>query len=85
MQMKRYLEGAIYIAGMIPLVLWQDAVRSALGDWQSLLVVVGYLFAVRLLGLLAVRVVDWSHMNAIQKHNPEAQSFGRSASAKKAA
>lgn len=69
MQMKRYLEGVIYIAGMIPLVVWQDSVRAALGGWQSLLVVVGYLFAVRLLGLLVVRVVDWSHMNAIQKHN----------------
>jgi hypothetical protein len=69
MQMKRYLEGAVYIAGMIPLVVWKDSVRSALGDWQSLLAVVAYLLVVRLLGLLVVRIVDWSHMKSIQKHN----------------
>jgi hypothetical protein len=69
MQIKRYLEGAIYIAGMIPLVVWKDSVRAAVGSWQSLLVVIAYLLAVRLLGVLAVRFVDWNHMRAIQKHN----------------
>ena len=69
MTLKRYLEGAIYIAGMIPLVVWKDPVRSALGDWLSLLIAVAYLIAIRALGLLAIRVVDWSHIKAIKKHN----------------
>lgn len=69
MQMKRYLEGAIYIAGMIPLVVWKDSVRDALGGWQSLLLVVGYLIAVRMLGRFAIQVVDWSHAKEVQRHN----------------
>ena len=77
MQMKRYLEGAIYIAGMIPLVVWKDSVRSALGDGLSLLAVVAYLLAVRLLGLLAVRIVDWNHMKSIQKHNRSVEARKR--------
>jgi hypothetical protein len=55
--------------GQIPLVVWKDSVRDALGGWESLLLVVGYLIAVRMLGRFAIQVVDWSHAKEVQRRN----------------
>jgi hypothetical protein len=40
----------IFLLGLIPLALWQDALRSSLGDWLSFAVLVVYLLLLRLIG-----------------------------------
>ena len=44
--------------GLIPLALWQDALRSALGDWLSFAVVIAYLLLLRLIGDSVMRAAQ---------------------------
>lgn len=67
--MKKYLPAFVYLAGMIPLGMWQNSVRLALGDWGSFAAVIGYLLVLRLLGYLAVQAVETHHQMGIRKHN----------------
>lgn len=67
--MKSRLPFWIYLVGMFPLGYWQQAVRSELGDWLSFAVVVGYLLVLRLLGIWAVRWLEFRQKRIIAKHN----------------
>lgn len=44
--------------GLIPLVLWQDALRSSLGDWLSFAMVIAYLLLLRLIGDSVMQAVQ---------------------------
>ena len=48
----------IFMLGLIPLALWQDALRSALGDWLSFAVVIAYLLLLRLIGDSVMRAAQ---------------------------
>ena len=48
----------IFMLGLIPLALWQDALRSSLGDWLSFAVVIAYLLLLRLIGDSVMRAAQ---------------------------
>jgi hypothetical protein len=48
----------IFMLGLIPLALWQNALRSSLGDWLSFAAVIAYLLLLRLIGDSVMRAVQ---------------------------
>jgi hypothetical protein len=67
--LKRRLPFLIYLIGMVPLGYFQDSIRVMLGDPLALAAAIGYLIALRLLGMTAVRIFEWREKAAIDQHN----------------
>ena len=67
--LKRRLPFLIYLLGMVPLGYFQNSIRAMLGDPLAFATAIGYLFALRLLGIAAVRILDWRVKLAIDRHN----------------
>ena len=75
--MKKHLPFLVYFLGMFPLGYWQHSLRAWLGDWVSFLVVIGYLFVLRLTGVLAVWLVEYWQRNAVIEHNLAVENRNR--------
>jgi hypothetical protein len=59
----------IYLIGILLLGYFQYSVRSLLGDLLSFVAIIGYLILLRLLGIAAVRAVEWRESVIIARHN----------------
>jgi uncharacterized membrane protein len=51
------------------LAYWQSSLRAALGDWLSLLAIVCYLLVLRLIGQLAIQLIDLRKKREIERFN----------------
>ncbi len=67
--MKKHLPSLVYFLGMPPLGYWQHSLRTWLGDWLAFAVILGYLLVLRLIGLLAVWLVEYRQRKAVIVHN----------------
>jgi len=66
---KNHLPFLIYLIGIALLGYFQYEVRTFLGDLLSLAAIAGYLISLRLLGIAAVRTVEWRESVAMARHN----------------
>ena len=67
--LKKHLPFLIYLIGMVPLGYFQSSVRGNLGDPLAFAVAIGYLIALRFLGIAMVQVLGWREKVAIEQHN----------------
>jgi|LakMenEpi03Aug12_release.lakeMendotaPanAssembly.Ray.scaffolds.fasta_scaffold562088_2 hypothetical protein len=67
--MKKHLPKLVYLLGLGPLAYWQSSLRAALGDWLSLLAIVCYLLVLRLIGQLAIQLIDLRKKREIERFN----------------
>jgi len=67
--LKRHLPFLVYLVGMLPLAYFQGSIRAMLGDPLAFVAAIGYLVALRLLGIAAVRIFEQREQISIDRHN----------------
>ena len=67
--MKKHLPKLVYLLGLGPLAFWQNSLRAALGDWLSLLAILCYLLVLRLIGQLAIQLIEFQQKRKIESFN----------------
>jgi len=75
--MKKHLPFLVCFLGLFPLGYWKHSLRAWLGDWVSFLVVIGYLFVLRLTGVFAVWLVEHWQRKAVIEHDLAVENRNR--------